>query len=122
MQQSALWHDTIYDALGTAVQAAGGNKRVSARLWPNIDSSSAQARLRSSLNTDHVQKLDLDEFVVIARIGKESGDHSVMEYLARELGYEIKPLAAAETKKRERKARRRWHLEQAMLLDGEDEE
>jgi hypothetical protein len=52
MQQD-LWHDTIFDALGAAVQAAGGAKKVAAKLWPALDTTSANARLRAGLNPDH---------------------------------------------------------------------
>ena len=87
MHQPALFHDSIFDALGTAVQAAGGVKKVSAALWPTLDTASATARLRGALNPDHAQKLCPLELMSIARLAKAAGDHSVMQYLARELGY-----------------------------------
>jgi hypothetical protein len=120
MQQSTLWHDTIFDALGTAVQAAGGTKRVASRLWPNVDSGSAQARLRGALNTDHAQKLCPEEVLAIARMGKEAGDNSLMEFLARELGYEVKPLAPGEAKKRVKRVRRLALLEELKRLEDEE--
>jgi hypothetical protein len=118
--QDELWHDTVFDALGAAVQAAGGAKRVAGRLWPALDSTSATARLRGSLNPDHAQKLDLDEIVMVLRLGKEAGDNSVMEFLARDLGYEIKPLAPAEAKKRAKRMRRLALLEELKRLEDEE--
>lgn len=104
MQQD-LWHDTIFDALGAAVQAAGGAKRIAGKLWPALDSASATARLRGCLNPEHAQKLCPAELLMLARLARDAGDNSVMEFLARDLGYEIKPLAPAEAKKRAKKAR-----------------
>jgi hypothetical protein len=120
VQQSDLWHDNVLDALGGAVQAAGGVKRVAGKLWPTLEQTTAAARLRGSLNPDHAQKLDPDELLAIARLGKESGDNSVMEFLARELGYELKPLAPAEAKKRAKRIRRLALLEELKRLEDEE--
>ena len=122
MEQSDLWHENIYDALGAAVQAGGGKGRVAKKVWPNISATSAEARLRASLNVDHAQKLDPDEFLAIARIGKEYGDHSVMQFLARELGYEITPLKPAEAKKRAKRVRMQSLLDEFKRLLVEVEE
>lgn len=122
MNQTTLWHDTFLDAIGSAVQAAGGIKRVATKLWPTLDASSATARLRGCLNPDHQQKLDPDELVAIARLAKEAGDSSVMEFLARTLGYEIKPLAPAEARKVARLARIEYlHEELGRLIHEVDE-
>ncbi len=118
MDQTSFLHDTIFDALGAAAEGAGGKKRVASKLWPTLDSTSAAMRLRAGLNVDHAQKLGPDEFVAIAKLGKEAGDHSVMEFLARELGYEVKPLATSEAKKRANAARlKALAEEQLRLLD-----
>lgn len=103
--QAELWHDTIFDALGAAVQAAGGAKKVAGKLWPALDSTSATARLRACLNPEHAQKLCPAEFLMLAKLARDVGDNSIMEFLARELGYEVKALAPAEAKKRVKKAR-----------------
>jgi hypothetical protein len=93
MNQRVLFHDSIYDALGGAVQAAGGVKRVSAALWPALSTEVAAARLRSGLNPEHAQKLCPSEVLHVARLAREAGDHSVMQYLAAELGYRIEPVS-----------------------------
>jgi hypothetical protein len=117
MQQSALWFDHIFDAIGASIQSAGGMKRVAAKLWPTLDSTSATARLRSSINIEHAQKLDPEELSMIVRLAKEAGDSSIMEYLAREHGYEIKPLAPEEAKRQERRVRRLALLEELKRLE-----
>lgn len=120
MQQSALFFDSIFDALGAAVQAAGGTKRVASKLWPTLDSTSATARLRGCLNPEHQQKLCPEELLAIARMGKEAGCNAAMQYLARDLGYEIKPLTPAETKKQIKRARRLALLEELKRLEDEE--
>jgi hypothetical protein len=120
VQQSDLWHDTVFDALGAAAQAAGGTKKVASKLWSTLDSTSATSRLRAGLNVDHQQKLCLLEAIAIARLGKEAGCHAFMQYLARDLGYEIKPLAAEDAKKRVRRDRRLALLEELKLLEDEE--
>lgn len=120
MQQEQLWHDTIFDALGAAVQAAGGVKKVAGSLWPTLDSTSAQARLRAGLNPDHAQKLCLQEKMMIQRLAKDAGDNSVMEFEARHLGYEVVALSSGETKKRARRARKLALLEELKRLEDEE--
>lgn len=92
MQQLQLHHDTVYDALASAVQAAGGIKKVASQLWPTLASEIAAQRLRSGLNPEHAQKLDPAEVLQIAKIAREAGDHSLMHYLGQELAYEIRPI------------------------------
>lgn len=118
MQQD-LWHDTIFDALGASVQAAGGVKKVASKLWPALDSTSATARLRAGLNPEHAQKLCLLEVQMILRLAMEAGDASVMQYLARDLGCEFTVLSPAEAKKRLKRARRLDLLEQLKRLEDE---
>lgn len=103
--QQELWHDTVFDALGAAVQAAGGAKRVAGRLWPALDSTSATARLRGCLNPEHAQKLCPTEFLLVGKLAREAGDNSVMEFLAKEWGYEVKALSPEEAKKTVKRAR-----------------
>lgn len=93
MDQKALFHDSIYDAIGAAVQAAGGIKKVASALWPTLSGEIAAARLRSGLNPEHAQKLCPTEVLHIARLARQAGDHSLMNYLAHELGYRVEPVS-----------------------------
>lgn len=120
MQQPDLWHDTFLDAVGAAVHAAGGMKRVAHKLWPNLEHSTAAARLRGSMNVGHAQKLDQDELLAIARLGKDAGDNSIMEFLARELGYELKPLTPTESKKLAKRLRKLALIEELKKLTDEE--
>ena len=118
--QCALFHDNILDAIGAAVNAAGGNKVVAGRLWPSLGTDVASARLRSALNPDHAQKLDPSELLLIARLARDVGDHSIAQFYARELGYELAPLDPEQAAKRARKARRLALLAELERLE-EDE-
>jgi hypothetical protein len=117
--QSDLWHDTILDAVGAAVQASGGVKKVGPKLWPTLDTTSAASKLRSALSPDCAQKLCPMELLMLGKLAKESGDTSVMDFLAREWGFEVKPLAPAETKKLAKRARRLALLEELKRLEEE---
>jgi hypothetical protein len=120
VQQAELWHDTILDALGAAVQAAGGVKKVSGRLWPTLDSVSSAARLRGALNPDHAQVLKPDELLHIGRLAREFGDSSVMNFLAREWGYAVEPLAPEQAKKRAKVTRRKALLDELRRLEDDE--
>lgn len=119
--QHELWHDTIFDALGADVQAAGGAKKVAAKLWPALDSTSANARLRAGLNPEHAQKLCLLETQMIMRLAMEaSGTSCAMKYLARVLECELKVLPPTEARKRAKRARRLELLDQLKRLEDEE--
>lgn len=121
MLQTDLWDDTIFDAVGAAIKAAGGVKFVAGKLWPALDPSSGASKLRSMLSAEHAQKLDLPELILIARLAKDHGDDSIMQFLSRELGYELRALAPAAAKKRARKQRISALLTEAARLAQEDE-
>jgi hypothetical protein len=92
MHQPALFHDSILDALGSAVIASGGAKKVAALMWPALPPEIATARLRNGLNPEHAQKLCPLEVVRLGRLAKDAGDHSLMNYLAAEWGYSATPV------------------------------
>lgn len=104
--QVPLWHDSIEDAIGTAVQALGGAKIVAAMLWPvaaRAKPETAYFRLKHALNPEKAEKLSPDEVMAIARAAAGIGDHSIMQYLGRELGYQVEPVPPGEAKRRARK-------------------
>lgn len=119
MVQSELWHDTILDAVGAAVQAAGGIKKVASKLWPALDASSAASKLRSALSPEHSQKLCPEELLLVQRLARDAGDISILEFQARELGCKLEVLAPAEAKKLAKKTRRLALLEELKRLEDE---
>jgi predicted ATPase len=123
MSQIQLWHESIEDAIGTAVQALGGAKKVAELLWPvqaRNKPQTAYTRLRHCLNAEKPEKLDPDEVMTIARAAAVLGEHSIMKFFARELGYELVPLAPTESVKRMRRNRRLALLEELKLLEDEE--
>lgn len=87
MKQSALFHDTVHDALGADIAAAGGFKAVAGKLWPAEPGGAA--KLRNALNPDQPHKLCPDEVLQIKRLAYEVGSVATVEYEAAQLGYEI---------------------------------
>lgn len=89
MNQSALFHDTIYDAIGADIAAAGGFKVVAGKLWPAEGTVTAAAKLRNSINPDQPHKLCPDEVLAIKRLAREAGSTATVDYEAQQLGYQV---------------------------------
>lgn len=86
--QAVLFHECFEDAIGTAVQAGGGVKRVASLLWPNAPVVLAERKMRDSLNVDRAEKFSPDEIVRIIKLAREANDHSILNYLCAECGYQ----------------------------------
>lgn len=89
MNQTALWHDTIYDALGADISAVGGFKVVAGKLWPSESPTTAATKLRNAVNPDQAQKLCPEEVMQIKRLAHEAGSTATIQYEARQLGYDV---------------------------------
>jgi hypothetical protein len=87
VNQTALFHDTIYDALGADIAAAGGFKVVAGKLWPAENPSTSATKLRNAINPDQAQKLCADEILQIKRLAQEAGSSATVQYEAAQLGY-----------------------------------
>lgn len=118
--QGVLFHETAADAIGTAIQALGGAKKVAGMLWPSMKTETAYTRLRHCLSDEFPEKLEINEIRLIARHAKAIGEHSIMNFLAADLGYEIKPLSPVEAKRKAKKTRTAVLLaELARLMEDE---
>jgi hypothetical protein len=89
MNQRALFHDTIYDAIGADIAAAGGFKTVAGKLWPAESPASATAKLRNAINPEQQQKLCPEEVMQIKRLAFEAGSTATIQYEAQQLGYSV---------------------------------
>jgi hypothetical protein len=89
MNRRALFHETIFDALGTDIAAAGGFKEVSGKLWPAEGVNSAAAKLRNAINPDQPHKLSPDEVLQIKRLAAEAGSYATIQFEAQQLGYRV---------------------------------
>lgn len=94
--QTELFHESIYDAIGSAIQTLGGAKKAAGILWPALKSETGYTRLKHCLSDDFPEKLSPSEIVLLAARAKEKGDHSIIRFLAAELGYEA-PRALSQT-------------------------
>ena len=118
--QIALFHDSVYAALQTAINALGGSKKVAGELWPTLSPEAAYARLKHALQEDRPEKLDPSEVLIIARRAALVGCHAVADFFGRDCGYEFTRLAPEEAAKRERKARMAWHASELQRLANEE--
>ncbi len=85
--QLGLMHETITEALQEVVKACGGVKKIGAMMWPELPIEQAGNKLRDCLNPDRREKLSPEQVVFLLRIGRESGTHAAMNFLARDAGY-----------------------------------
>jgi hypothetical protein len=96
--QPKLFYGSSQEVITSAILAAGGFKTVAGKLWPSRKPESAYARLKACVDDDKPETLCLDEVILIAKMAREAGDHSLMRFLGMELSYEIKPIAPEDEK------------------------
>jgi hypothetical protein len=89
VNQSSLFFETVYDALGADIAAAGGFKVVAAKLWPSEAPTTATQKLRNTLNADQPHKLCADEIMQIKKLAYEVGSVATVEWEAQQLGYKV---------------------------------
>lgn len=85
--QFALIVDTINDAIRDTVRALGGSKMVGPQLWPTKKSERSEKDLDDCLNPNNPRKLDIDEILMIARLGRDKGIHLIATFVCRDIGY-----------------------------------
>lgn len=87
MMQMSLHHETLNDALREVVQAAGGNKAVGEKLYPEKTVEERAGCVRDRLNPDRRELFSPDQVLFLLRLGREIGCHAAITYLNREAGY-----------------------------------
>lgn len=87
-QQQELWHDTLEDAIRSAVDVIGGPKRVGSTLWPTKRIADAARLLSHCLELERPEKLSMGEIELIGRLAHDAGCHTVATYLMRAWGYQ----------------------------------
>lgn len=104
-EQTALFHDSIHDAVAAVVQALGGKKKVAIQLWPRLKPETAYTRLAHCLSDEFPEKLSPEELLFLISQGRQIGCHAIMAYLSLEGGYAppspVDPLDEAESLRRE---------------------
>jgi len=74
-------------ALRAIVQHIGGPKIVGPVLWPAKSVDDARKLLLDCLNPDRNEKLDVEQIVMLFRMGREAGFHVAKHWLDTETGY-----------------------------------
>lgn len=82
MRQSELFHEDLYEALRTDIQALGGSKRVGALLWPKLSPDRAGEKLSNCLNRTRQEKLDPEEVLFIQREAARVGSVASLTFAA----------------------------------------
>lgn len=86
--QTSLFHESVYDALGSVVSALGGAKVVAMQLWPEKDPVDAGKLLRHCLNPDRPEKLSIEQVIWLMKAGRQDNCHDIATYLLRDCGYQ----------------------------------
>lgn len=87
MSQPKLFYDGFEDAAKAVVICCGGPKVVGSKLWPAKSADAARTRLLDCLNAERLEKLAVDEIMMLARMGREVGCHAIAEWINAEAGY-----------------------------------
>lgn len=98
------FHESINDALQSAVTALGGFKKVGPILRPELPIDQAAGWLRDCLNTGRREKLSPEQFLLVLREARKAGYHPLMNYLSFDTGYKATPIDP-QTQEDELKAR-----------------
>lgn len=92
MSQLELIHESIRDAIRSAIQALGGVKKVASQLRPAWEPDRAQKWLSNALDEHRPEKLELEDVVWVLRSAKHVGYHAAMGYFAAECEYQATPV------------------------------
>jgi len=88
MDQRALFHEDINDALRAAVKACGGTKAVASKFWPEKTINDAQSYLNDCLNPTRSAKLSPEQVLLLLRWARDAGCHDALNYICATAGYE----------------------------------
>ena len=98
MEQLALYHEDIYEAIKTAVQALGGSKKVGSTLWPDKSPDKAGELLNNCLNTTRNEKLDPEQFIYLSNEAQKIGMHSIADFYSSACNYKFIPVKPEDEK------------------------
>lgn len=113
MEQQALFHESLSDALQDCIRALGGAKVVGRAMRPEKSIDDARKWLLDALNPDRPEKLAPDQVLWILREARKVGCHAAITYIARECGYaDPQPIEPED----ERAALQRQFVEQSKAM------
>ena len=87
-----LFHESIRDAVRSAIAALGGMKVVAAALRPQMEPDRAGRWLANALDDSRPEKLDIEDIFWILRECRKKGYHAPAEYIGQDIGYQVIPV------------------------------
>lgn len=87
MPQSALFFESLTDAIKEAVRLCGGTKVVACQLWPEKSPDAAGRAMADCLNENRDARLSPDQLLLVAKLARNRGCHSIMSFMTQESGY-----------------------------------
>jgi hypothetical protein len=94
--RSTQIYDRLEDALDETIRACGGRKAVSAEMWKDKSARDAHNLIDACLNPDRRERFTPGQVVYLTRLGAANNCHAIMQYLALECGYDVKPISRAD--------------------------
>ena len=88
MNQLNMFHEDIYSAISTDIQALGGNKKVGSQLWPEKSPDKAGELLANCLNRLRAEKLDPEQLLWIISQARKVVSSAALGYIAEQADYE----------------------------------
>lgn len=85
MNQTVLFHEDIYSAYRTDVQASGGFKVIGHKLRPTLKPDKAGEWLSQCLTADRPEKLSLEDQLFIKREARRSSSFAALTFEMQEL-------------------------------------
>lgn len=85
MNQGALFHEDIYSAYRTDVQAAGGFKAMGSKLKPSLKPDKAGEWLSQCLTADRPEKLSLEDQIFIKAEARKHNSFAALTFEMQEL-------------------------------------
>lgn len=98
MEQIPLYHEDVYEAIRTAVQALGGSKKVGSTLWPDKLPDKAGELLNNCLNHTRPEKLDPEQVVYLIGQAQKIGVHSIVNFIGTTCNYSFTPIEPEDEK------------------------
>ncbi len=87
MTQEPLFAESLNDAAWQTVKFLGGYKVVGQLIQPEKSIDAAKTWLSDCLNPDRQARLNPDQLLLLARLGREKGCHILATHFLREAGY-----------------------------------
>lgn len=87
MDQRALFHERIEQAIDEVITACGGRKRFAGEMWPEKSQRDAHNLLDACLNPERREKLSPDQILYVLKRGRAANCHALMRFVNRASGY-----------------------------------